>query len=247
MIQVIHRAIDILEIISAEPEKPKSLGEIADTLGLNHGTCANIIKTLVSRKYLEQVGTKKGYVLGSKAYTLSGNDAYRKDLIEMSAPEMEKLTASINENSLLAILNGENRIVIHRIISAEQELQVRTAQEKHVYDSASGRLLLAMLSDVDIERFVSKYALPTEQMWKEAHTPEGLKEEIVKIRAEQCAFQVLPGRQVIGLAVAIYKNGKVVASLSIYLPEYRYMNMDKIALVEKLKSTANRISQKLKH
>ncbi|WP_439583050.1 IclR family transcriptional regulator [Dyadobacter bucti] len=246
MIQVIHRALDILEIISAEPEKPRALGDIADTLGLNHGTCANIIKTLVSRKYLEQVGTKKGYVLGSKAYTLSGNDAYRKDLIEMSAPEMEKLTASINENSLLAILNGENRIVIHRI-SAEQELQVRTAEEKHVYDSASGRLLLAMLSDADIERFIAKYSLPAEQIWKEAHTPEGFKEEIAKIRAEQCAFQVLPGRQVIGLAVAIYKNGKVVASLSIYLPEYRYMNMDKIALVEKLKSTANRISQKLKH
>lgn len=246
MIQVIHRALDILEIISADPEKPRSLGDIADSLGLNHGTCANIMKTLVSRKYLEQVGTKKGYVLGSKAYTLSGNDAYRKDLIEMSAPEMEKLTASINENSLLAILNGENRIVIHRI-SAEQELQVRTAEEKHVYDSASGRLLLAMLSDADIERFITKYSPPSEQIWKEAHTPEGFKEEIAKIRAEQCAFQVLPGRQVIGLAVAIHKNGKVVASLSIYLPEYRYMNMDKIALVEKLKSTASRISQKLKH
>lgn len=246
MIQVIHRAIDILEIISAEPEKPRSLGEIADSLGLNHGTCANIIKTLVSRKYLEQVGTKKGYVLGSKAYTLSGNDAYRKDLIETSAPEMERLTASTNENCLLAVLNGENRIVIHRI-SAEQELQVRTAEEKHVYDSASGRLLLAMLYDADIERFIAKYGLPAEQIWKEAHTLEGLKEAIGKIRAEQCAFQVLPGRQVIGLAVAIQKNGKVVASLSLYLPEYRYMSMDKIALVEKLKSTGNRISQKLKH
>ncbi|MCE6991272.1 IclR family transcriptional regulator [Dyadobacter sp. CY323] len=246
MIQVINRALDILEIISANPEKPRSLGDIADNLGLNHGTCANIIKTLVSRKYLEQVGTKKGYVLGSRAYTLSGNDAYRKDLIEMSAPEMEKLTALINENSLLAILNGENRIVIHRI-SAEQELQVRTAEEKHVYDSASGRLLLAMLPDIDIERFIAKYGLPSELVWKEAHSPEGLMEAIGKIRAERCALQVLPGRQVIGLAVAIQKNSKVVASLSIYLPEYRYMNMDKIALVEKLKSTADRISQKLKH
>lgn len=246
MIQVINRALDILEIISADPEKPKSLGEIADSLGLNHGTCANIIKTLVSRKYMEQIGTKKGYVLGSKAYTLSGNDAYRKDLIEMSAPEMEKLTALINENSLLAVLNGENRIVIHRV-SAEQELQVRTAEEKHVFDSASGRLLLAMLSDVDIQRFIAKYGLPAEQIWKEASTLEGFKEAIGKIRAEQCAMQVLPGRQVIGLAAAIYKNGKVIASLSIYLPEYRYMNMDKIALVERLKSTANRISEKLKH
>ena len=125
MIQVIHRALDIMEIVAADPDKPKSLSDIANALGLNHGTCANIMKTLVTRKYLEQIGSKKGYILGSKAYTLTGNDAYRKDLIEASSPEMEKLTAATNENTLLAVLNGENRIVIHRI-SAEQELQVRT-------------------------------------------------------------------------------------------------------------------------
>ena len=246
MIQVIHRALDIMEIVAADPDKPKSLGDIANTLGLNHGTCANIMKTLVSRKYLEQIGSKKGYILGSKAYTLSGNDAYRKDLIEAAAPEMEKLTAVINENSLLAIMNGENRIVIHRI-SAEQELQVRTAAEKHVYDAASGRLLLAMLTDVEIERFIMKYGMPSSEMWKEANTRETLQSAIEQIRREQCAFQILPGRQVIGLAVPIEKNERVVASLSIYMPEYRYMSIDKAGLINQLKSTADRITSKLKH
>lgn len=246
MIQVIHRALDIMEIVATDPEKPKPLGDIADALGLNHGTCANIIKTLVSRKYLEQVGSKKGYILGSKAYTLSGNDAYRKDLIEAAAPEMEKLTAVINENSLLAILNGENRIVIHRI-SAEQELQVRTASEKHAYDAASGRLLLALLTDAEIERFTGKYGLPSSEMWSEANTRESFQKVIEQIRREQCAFQILPGRQVIGLAVPVEKNGRVVASLSIYLPEYRYMSIDKMKLVNQLKSTASRITAKLKH
>ena len=78
MIQVINRALDILEIVAANPEKPTALGEIADALGLNHGTCANIMKTLVTRNYLEQVGTKKGYILGAKSYALTNNDAYRK-------------------------------------------------------------------------------------------------------------------------------------------------------------------------
>lgn len=244
MIQVIHRALDILEIIAQHPDKPRSLGDIADTLGLNHGTCANIMKTLVSRKYLDQVGAKKGYVLGSKSFALSGNDAYRKDLIEAARPEMEILTHDINENSLLAVLNGENRVVIHRVM-AEQELQVRTSDEKRIYDAASGRLLLAMLTDLEIDRFVNKYGLPNQEVWAEASTRERLQSAVSQIRKEGYAIQVLPGRQVIGLAVGVEKNAKVVASLSIYLPEYRYMSVDKVLLVNKLKSTADRISQKM--
>lgn len=245
MIQVINRALDILEIVAANPEKPTALGEIADTLGLNHGTCANIMKTLVARSYLEQVGTKRGYILGAKSYALTHNDAYRKDLVDAAKSEMEKLTEITNENCLLAILNGEKRIVIHST-HAEQELQVRTSSEKHVYDSASGRMLLAMLPEPDIERFISKYALPNPEIWKEVDTIENLKKQLAQFKKEECALQMLAGRQVIGLAVPVQKGTKTVASLSIYLPEYRYMLTDKTDLVYQLKMTAKRISQRLK-
>ncbi|AEI51982.1 IclR family transcriptional regulator [Runella slithyformis] len=245
MIQVINRALDILEIIAVDPEKPTSLGEIADALGLNHGTCANIMKTLVSRSYLEQVGTKKGYILGAKSYALTNNDAYRKDLVEAAKSEMEKLTEVTNENCLLAILKGEKRIVIHST-NAEQELQVRTSSEKHVYDSASGRMLLAMLSEPDIDRFIAKYGIPKTESWKEADTVENLKKLLSQFRKEECSLQMLAGRQVIGLAVPIQKESKAVASLSIYLPEYRYMLTDKTGLVHQLKMAAKRISQRLK-
>ena len=61
MIQVINRAFDILEYIAKDPDKPKALGEIASDLDLNAGTCANIIKTMVARKYLEKIDKQKGY------------------------------------------------------------------------------------------------------------------------------------------------------------------------------------------
>ena len=98
MIQVIHRAFDIIEYISKEPEKPKVLGEIAKNLNLNAGTCANIIKTMTSRKYLEKAEHQKGYILGSAAYNLTGNTGYKKELIEISKPDMELLTKVLNES-----------------------------------------------------------------------------------------------------------------------------------------------------
>ena len=64
MIQVINRALNILEILAQEPDKEFGLSEIATAVELNAGTCANILKTLVYRNYVEQSGTKKRYKLG---------------------------------------------------------------------------------------------------------------------------------------------------------------------------------------
>src|SRR5574340_1645545 len=102
MIQVINRALDILEFLASEPERPKSLSEIAEKLDLNSGTCANIIKTLVNRRYVEKLDKKRGYFLGAKAYGLTGNDGYKKDLIGAAKEILEGLTKKLNENSLLA-------------------------------------------------------------------------------------------------------------------------------------------------
>ena len=73
MIQVLNRAFDILEMCAKNAEKVYSLSEIADQLQLNRTTCANIVKTLVTRNYLEQTGYRRGYRLGSKVFHLAGN------------------------------------------------------------------------------------------------------------------------------------------------------------------------------
>jgi IclR family KDG regulon transcriptional repressor len=244
MIQVINRALDLLELIANDPEQPKSLGELADGLSLNHGTCANILKTLVARGYVEQVAAKKGYILGAKSYTITGNEAYQKDLLEAVREPMEVLTQAVNENCLLAILKDNQRVVIHRTF-AEQDLQVRTADIKPVYDSASGRLLLAMLSKEKLQRFISKYGLPSGDSWPEIQSEIQLINALALMSRDELALQTIPNRHVIGLAVPIYKNGLAVSSLSIYLPEYRYMAMDKQRLVQTLRKCAESINNKL--
>ncbi|GAB3965006.1 IclR family transcriptional regulator [Spirosoma terrae] len=244
MIQVINRALDLLELIAADPERPKSLGDLADNLQLNHGTCANILKSLVARGYVEQIGTKKGYILGSKSYSLTGNEAYQKDLLEAAKEEMDLLTQSVNENCLLAILKDNQRVAIYRTF-AEQDLQVRTADIKPVYDSASGRLLLAMLTKDKLERFLTKYGLPSEESWPEVQTESKLYEALSLMRREELAVQTITNRHVMGLAVPIYKKELVVASLSIYLPEYRYMALDKHKLIDSLRKCAAKINKRL--
>jgi DNA-binding IclR family transcriptional regulator len=244
MIQVINRALDILEFLADEPEKQKTLGEIAGKLNLNSGTCANIIKTLVDRKYIDKLEKKKGYCLGAKAYGLTQNENYKKDLTEAAKEELNSLTKKIKENSLLAVLENDMRRVLIRVMS-EHPIQASTAAEKKAYDSASGRTLVAMLADAELQKFVKQYGLPKKGEWEGVRDEQSLMEQISRIRDNGYATQ-LTKEKIVGLAVPVYKGEKVIASLSIYMPQFRYSKSDKMELVTLLKQASKKITKRLK-
>ena len=244
MIQVIHRAFDIIEYISKDPEKPKVLGEIAKTLNLNAGTCANIIKTMVSRKYIEKAEHQKGYILGSAAYNLTGNSGYKKELIEISKPEMELLTKALNENSELSVLQNDLRLVLLRVKS-DHDVQARTASEKRAYDTAAGRIMLACLSENEVEAFVQTYGLPKEEEWFEAKSLSSFFVEIAKIRTAGYAIQISIN-QIVGLAVPLFKDDKIIGCLGMYMPTYRYDDIGHDKILTSIIESGKAINEKLK-
>ncbi len=243
MIQVIHRAFDIIEYIAVDPDSPKALGEIAEALELNAGTCANIIKTLTSRKYLEKIDKQKGYVLGPNAYKLSGNGGYQKSLVDAAKEEMEMLTRKINENSLLCMLKDDMRVVIQRVQS-ENDLQANTAGEKKVFDTASGRLLVAMLPDDELDKFTARFGIPSPEEWDGVKDGKTFMKQVSKVRKDGYAIQITKN-QIIGMALPVKKGERVIAALSIYMPVFRFSASDKVETIKQIKKTAERISRKL--
>ncbi len=243
MIQVLHRALNILELIAKDPDKTLSLTEIADAQQLNYGTCANILKTLVDRKYVEQVGYKKGYRLGAMAYYLTGNLAYKRDLLLAAKTPMEQLTLEINETSLLGVIINNKRVTIYSVES-EHALQARSKLEREVYETATGRLLLAFKSVDDIAAFIEKYGLPSEEIWAGMQTKEALMEALHKIKKDEFV-KTHSTRHIVGLAVPIRKQGAVVASLSVFLPEIRFTKAHGKQVAEALKRTSLQIEGNL--
>lgn len=243
MIQVINRAIDIIEYIAKDPEKPKSLSDISGTLDLNAGTCANIIKTLVERNFIEKLDNKKGYQLGKKLFQFGNFNGYKKDLIEVAKPIMEQLTKKTRENTLLGILNGNVRIAILQVQS-NQDIQAVAADEKNAYHTASGRLLISMLKDAEIETFINRYGLPTQDEWAGCNTKKGFLKTVEKIRKEGYATQE-SARHIIGVAVAVKKNDLVIASLTIYMPSFRFEKAEKENIIRQLMRSASNISQQI--
>ncbi len=243
MIQVIVRAIDILEFVAQHGNEPVQLIKIAEHVGLNQPTCANIVRTLVDKNYLEQVGRKQGYLIGIGAYQLTGNPAYQQELIEAAIEPMQDLKKEINETSLLGMIKNNKRVVLH-LEECDQVLQVKTGMLAPVYYTSIGRLMMAFMPEKELNNLLKSLGLPTKSDWPGAETKEGLLLELQKIRTEEFV-KIRSATHTVGFAVPIYKNKIVVAALSIFVPESRYTEKDKDKLYKAIRATADKIRKRL--
>lgn len=239
MIQVIHRALNILEYLSTDAEKEFRLSEIADELKLNHGTCANILKTLTDRNYVEQAEAKKGYKLGYMSYKLGNSDSYNRELTDIAKEFMDELGKELNEVLILSVIKNDKRLVLYETFP-DQELQVHTKPESSIYKATTARTIIAYYSPKELNDLIERIGLPSEEDWPEIKTKENLQLQLDVIRKNNMEIYCNKNH-IISIGAPIFKNNKVVASLGIYLPEARYGNNEK----KRIPTLIRDISQKI--
>lgn len=243
MIQVINRALNIIEVIAQDNEKEWRLSEIADTLELNHGTCANILKTLVQRGYVEQAGMKKGYKLGYMIYQLTNSGGYNADLVNASKMLMDKFRDEINETVILSVVKNNKRILLHEAL-CNHEIHVRTTQESSVYRATTGRMILAHYSPKELNDFINKTGLPSEEDWPEVTCKSELIQALNETRGKSVEV-TWNKHHVVGLATPIFKKNKIVASLGVYLPDIRFSKAERNQIMKAMQDTTDAINKKL--
>ncbi len=239
MIQVIERAIDILEFVARHGKEPIQLISIAKAAKLSQPTCANIVKTLVERNFLENVSRKSGYILGAGAYKLTGSLSYSQDLLTVAKPIMEELTEELNETSLLGVIRNNKRFILHTVL-CDQDLQVRANVEADVFGTASGRTIVAFLSAGELDTLLEATGYPLKEVWAGAQTAEGMEKLIKKIRKDNLA-QTVSSKHIVGFAVPVYRKEKVIASLSVFLPESRLITSHKDRIIKALNAAGKKI------
>lgn len=243
MIQVIIRAINILEFVAQHDKEPVQLFKIAGHVGLSHPTTANIVKTLLEKNYLEQMGRKKGYRLGIAAFQLTSNPFYQQNLITAANDPMEELTQQLNETSLLAMIQNNKRIILHQV-ECNQVLKVNTVMVADVYDASTSRLLMAYFTSKDLDSLIKAVGLPSKKVWPGAETRIGLENELRIIRKEEFV-QLVSVYHTVGFAVPIYKDKVVIAALSIFVPQSRYTESHKGKIAKLIRKAAKQITGEL--
>jgi len=244
MIRVLHKAFDMLEYLAQDAGRRRKLNEIAAQLKLNAGTCANILKTMVQRKYVDQEKARGGYMPGPMVYYLSRMKAYRADLVSLAEPLMADLVKRVNETVLLAVLHGGKRSIIIQI-NGNQGVQIdhNLFFLRNIYETATGRLLLAHLKGDELRRVIAENGLPGAR-WPEAASLKKLESVLTVIRRQKLVYhQSL--EDIMGVACPIRENDKVIAALGLFLPGFRFKGGHKAAIMQGLASTSAEINRKL--
>ncbi len=239
MIQVLNRAINILELLASDASREFPLAEIASTLDMDKGTCANILKTLRIRGYVTQPGARKGYKMGYMVYRLSDSFFSNDELVRLSAGTMDRLSLRFNECVLLSVIRQDKRIVLYNT-SPERDLVVRTSREKTAYTATTGRMILSYYSNEELLRFTRLYGLPKAGDWENVTSFSEMLKELEQ--AQKKGWRIDVNRNhIVGLAVPVWKGDKVIASLGIYLPEVRLSETSETTLLSAMKDAAEQL------
>jgi DNA-binding IclR family transcriptional regulator len=156
---------------------------------------------------------------------------------------MKDLSSKLNEGTILAIMQNNNRILLHEERS-NHELQVVNHKVKEIYKTSTGRIILACMNKIEQEAFIKKYGMPDETNWPEIQDEEDLYNELNRIRKRQMATHIAKSN-IVGVAVPIFIKDTIAASLGVYLPETRYSGEMQEKIYTELQNTADLIMKRL--
>ncbi|HEY9075754.1 MAG TPA: IclR family transcriptional regulator [Anaerolineaceae bacterium] len=215
MINSLLKAIDILEVFT--PEKPRqSLAEIASRLDLPKSTVHNLLRTLLSRGFIEKVDGDR-YALGTAVISLTQAVRVNVELRDRAAPLLRELADFCRESVLLAILDGNYLLYVYAVESPRR-LMARTAVGDRVplHCTSIGKSILAYLPPEEVERILNAVGLPASTDATITDTA-ALQKDLEQVRQRGYALDCQehePSTYCVGAPI-FGSNGKVVAACSI--------------------------------
>jgi DNA-binding IclR family transcriptional regulator len=241
-IQVIERAMRLLDALAAQPE-PVTLKELAATTGLHASTAHRILNDLVIGRYVERVDNGV-YRLGMRLLELGSLVKGRLNVRDAAQQPMQELHHLTGQTVNLSVQQGDEIVYIDRAWSERSGMQVVRAigGRAPLHLTSTGKLFLSMAEP----RVVRADALRTGLVGHTSNSLtrlEMLERELTMVRRHGYARdneELEVGVRCI--AAGIHDDsGKLVAGLSISAPAERMQD----EWIVRLKDTAARISASL--
>ena len=237
LIKVLHKAFDLIESMSADKSRVFTLSELSSMINEKPTTCANIVKTLCDRGYLCRM-EPKGYTLGPVAQGLNYTDMVDTRLIETSREAMTELVCKYGASGVLAVLRRGKKKILDDYNSESEVVINKTVRKDHeLYTTSTGLVLTAegktSFSASERELICNTYGSVEKML---ALRNSVLENGYVAISLRPRIFEV---------AAAVWKDGKICASVAAYLPEFLMSEPEKENLIKEICETASKIGEKL--
>lgn len=217
-VEALARGLRVLEsftIPEAAPHRGRmTLTEVARLTGLTRGTARRLLLTLRDMHYIDSDG--KLFWLTPRVLRLAEGFRMPIGLGDRAAALLHELTRAINESASVAVLEGESIVYIERV-------EVRRIYSSRIVNgtrlpascSSIGRMLLASLTQEQLDYWLDRYPLPRMTANTITERP-AFQAEVERVRAQ--GFAIIDEELEVGIrsiAVPIVtRAGRTVAALN---------------------------------
>lgn len=214
-----ERVLRILLTLASEKED-LTLTEISEKTKIPKSTISPILSTLVDLKFLAKKSESK-YRIGINSFIVGETYIESTSLLEMIKSYMNEVVKECNEICQLGIIQDNNVFYIAKK-DPKQSIQLMSYVGKFlpIYSTALGKVLVCKESKDEIKKMVGDHMVPLTE-----HTITDMDKfldeiEIVKNRGYSYDLQEtsLDSKCV---AVPIEKDGKIIAAMSVSVPNFR--------------------------
>jgi DNA-binding IclR family transcriptional regulator len=198
-----------LSVLLALEDRPRTASDLAETTGLNRTVVHRMLATLHERGFVR----READLYSPGAVFVRFANTVEPALRTASRVPMSQLSDASGETIVLSVPDHLDAVAIEQLPGRRHPLRVEydLGSRRPMVKGASGRVILAFLAEDVIAR-----ALRT------TTDPDELRARLEQARSEGFAVsrnELQTG--VHGIAVPVSTGGRVVASLSLILPEQR--------------------------
>ncbi|MFP4073000.1 MAG: IclR family transcriptional regulator C-terminal domain-containing protein [Actinomycetota bacterium] len=244
-IQSLERGLLVINSFSRD-HPSQTLSEVAERTGLTRATSRRILLTLSDLGYVDQKG--RAFALTPKVLDLGYSFLSSFHVVEVAQPPLERLVEEVHESSSMSVLDGTDIVYVARVPTTRiMTIALALGSRLPAYPTSMGRVLLAGLSDADLDRYMDRATF--ERLTPHTITsPKQIRAVIRSVRSDGYALvdQELE-EGVRSIAAPIHNGrGEVVAAMNVSCHASR-VSVERMheELKPRLLSTASEISERV--
>jgi IclR family acetate operon transcriptional repressor len=245
-IKVLEKVFRILDLFD-DRGKELTAAEISARVGLNRATTFRILRQLEEAGYLDRSANSSKFRLGFRFYHLGSLVDGLTEIRTIARPFLEELVRASDETVHLVVLKQGQALYLDKIEGNKAVRVVsKVGMRLPAHCSGVGKVLLASLSDTQLNKVVKKRGLPrfTENTITDL---QKLIEELERVREQGYAIdneEIEVGLKCVAAPVRD-GDGEVIAAISVSGPRERLQGKDLERLIAMVKQTAQRITNAL--
>ena len=154
-VQSVDRAVSVMEFLSRRGWS--GVTEVAKELEIHKSTAYRLLTTLRDRGLVEQDAATEKYRLGFGLVLLARTVSADLDILRCARPVCERLSERTRETVTIAVLEGDDAVVIHQSISRASALGVDwTGRHTPLHATAAGKIFLAYMPEDQLLRILEE-------------------------------------------------------------------------------------------